>query len=304
MPFLHGLPRLVCALGGLALVGCYSPYRYAPYSPYGPGIPTYSPQVAPPPQFGPPVGSPTPVYPDGGIPGGGFPPPNGTFPPDASFGGSQFNNGSGLTPTPDPNSSFPPSDGGGFNPVLPSNPNSGPVPNYDDPNTLSPPPSGGTFGNGNVTPFNQDGASFRPDSDTSEAIGSLPYEPASPKQLQLAAHRSPPPASISVGNNPPPRMPDSPQGYGYDKVGYRWLSGIVDFDEQQKEWVLIYDLTPDPQDTFKGQITLINNPYLSRVQSSDLVHVEGYVDSSVRDRSSGKPQYRVQNIRGSQSPTS
>ncbi|MCA9072591.1 MAG: hypothetical protein KDA84_26895, partial [Planctomycetaceae bacterium] len=282
MPFLHGLPRLVCALGGLAMVGCYSPYRYAPYSPYGPGIPTYTPQMAPQPQFGPPVGSPTPVYQDGGIPpGGSFPPASGTFPPNDSFGGSQFNNSPGLTPTPDPNSSFPPSNNGGFSPTLPPDPgNGGFVPNYDDPNTLSPPPGNGTFEN-NVSPFQQDGAQFRSVPSTSESIGRVENIPVSPNgQLQLAAHQSPAVGPISVGMNSPALRAESHAPYGYDAVGYRWLTGIVDFDEQKREWVLIYDLTPDPQDRFRGQVTLIQTPYLNRLHSNDFIHVEGYVDNN------------------------
>lgn len=293
MPFLHGLPRLVCALGGLALVGCYSPYRYAPY---GPGIPTYSPQVAPSPQFGPPVGTPTPVYPDGGIPQGGtFPPASGTFPPSDNLGGSQ------LTPTPDPNNSFPPSGGDGFSPTLPNEPNGGLVPPYDDPNTLSPPPGGNTF-DSNSTPFGPDGAMFQRDSDASQSV-SMNQGQRSSNRLQLAAHQAAPIGSVSVGTNSMAQRGAEPQGYGYDAAGYRWLSGIVDFDEQRKEWVLIYDLTPDPEDAFKGQITLIQDPALSRLHSNDLIYVEGRVDTTVRDHGTGKPQYRIENLRGPLSPT-
>lgn len=300
MPFLHGLPRLVCALGGLALVGCYSPYRYAPYSPYGPGVPTYNPQVVPSQQFGPPVGTPTPVYPEGGIPpGGSFPPANGTFPPSNNFGGSQFNNGSGLTPTPDPNSSFPQSSPGTFDPSLPS----GPVPNYPDPDNLSPPPGGGTFDNDNVTPFGPDGASFQ--SGGSQPVGRVEYEPSADNhQYQLAAHQSPAGGPISVGMNPSGIPAESNTPYGYDSIDYRWLSGIVDFDEQRKEWVLIYDLSPDPEDAFKGQITLVQNPELDRLHSNDFVYVEGHVDNNARDYGTGKPQYHVEHIRGPLSPTS
>jgi hypothetical protein len=280
------ISRLVCALCGLALAGCYSPYRYSPYSPYyGGGVPMYSPQAVPmQPQF-----NPTPVYPEG------------TFPPAGTPGGM-------LSPTPDPNSggTFPPSNGG-FNPTLPPNYNSGsglvPDNGYGDPGTL--PRSGGTntFEN-NSSPFQQDGASFQTGS-TGDSISRVQFRPGGePRELQLTQHQAAPietagtasPASAaSTETEPAPRKPNP---YGYDALGYSWLRGVVDFDEQQKAWILVYNLAPGPRDLYKGQITLIDNGQLKKLQNNQVVLVEGQIDQAVCDAATGKPQYRVTKMYG------
>lgn len=306
MPFQNGLTRIVSALAGLALVGCHSPYRQSPYNPYGGGVPMYNPQPAPvQPQFGPPGGSPTPVPSNGGVPGGSFPP--------SGNSGFQNNGGSQLQPQPDPNSnSFPPTDGGssgdGFNQRQPNNNyDSAPrsngqsqnlVPNegYGDPEDLPPSTRNGNTFEGNSTPFSPDGAAFQRDSDSSSSVGNVAYEPPGNSNgsdgsegIQLAAHEAPPKASPSAGNSHP---------YGYDAEDYRWLQGLVDFDEGQNAWVMIYDTTPDAEDQYKGQITLVDNALLDRLNNNDLVMVEGRVDTSSRDPGTGKPQYRVEALHG------
>lgn len=301
MPSRHVISRLVCALCGLALAGCYSPYRYAPYSPYGSGIPMYSPQPVPvQPQFG----APTPVYPDGG-----FPPAGGTFPPGTS--------GGTLSPTPDPNSggTFPPSNGG-FNPTLPptngsgasgtGTSNGGLVPYYGDPDTLPRPNGGNNVFEGNSTPFTQDGASFQPDNNA-ESVSRVQYKPGTvTRELQLTAHQAAPAETAAVSPVAPETAPApaaepatrEPNPYGYDAVGYSWLRGVVDFDEQQNAWVLIYNPTPGDRDLYKGHITLIENGELKKLQNNQVVLVEGQVDAAVCDAATGKPQYRVTKLYG------
>jgi hypothetical protein len=267
MPFTSRLPQIACALLALGLAGCYSSYRQPTYNPYGPGVPIYSPQAVP--QFGPPVISPTPGFPQGTTPGGGFPPAGGTFPSD------------NLTPTPDPN--FPPSgDGfqpsGGFNSSTPNGTGLVPDDAYYDPENL--PPRGTNTFEGNSSPFVPDGASFQRAPAASESVGRR-YEPArSEGRLQLAAL---PGSSAS-------------EPYGYDASGYRWLKGLVDYDEEQETWLLVYDVTPDESDDFKGQITLAQSSSLDELNNNDAVLVQGRVDSSLRDPGTLKPQYRVEGI--------
>jgi len=86
-----------------------------------------------------------------------------------------------------------------------------------------------------------------------------------------------------------------PNPYAYDRNNHRWLRGVVDYDEQDKSWHLIYDLTPDSQDEYGGDITLIGDIRLDFIQNDDVVLVEGRIDSSVRD-SFGKPCYRIKKI--------
>ncbi len=86
-----------------------------------------------------------------------------------------------------------------------------------------------------------------------------------------------------------------PNPYAYDRNNHSWLRGVVDYDEQDKSWHLIYDLTPDSQDEYGGDITLIDDTRLDFIQNDDVVLVEGRIDSSIRD-SFGKPCYRVKKI--------
>jgi hypothetical protein len=292
MPSPHAILRLVSALGGLAMAGCCSPYPQAPYNPYGSGIPTYPQAIPVQPQFGP-----TPVN------------PNGTFPPSNNFGGSQFNDGSGLSPTPDPGSggSFPPSGGSGnydFNPNLP-NSGGGLVPNYGDPGDL--PAPNGTFEGGDRA-LGRDGASFQRDN-PSQSVGSVRFDrDAGTRELQLTAHQPAPletrPVVMASYPEAESAASKKPNPYGYDAVGYRWLRGLVDFDEQQKAWVLIYNPSPGPRDLYKGQITLIDNGQLRNLKNNDVVLVEGQIDSTSRDADTGKPQYRITKLYGPLVPKS
>jgi hypothetical protein len=303
MPSRHVISRLVPALCGLALAGCYSPYRYAPYTPYPAGIPMYSPQAVP---LQPQLGTPTPVSPDG------------TFPPAGSGFGPGTSGGT-LTPTPDPNSggTFPPSNGGGFSnppyngfdPTLPpptGGTNSGLVPYpHGDPGTL-PRSGGGNVFEGNTTPFNSDGASFQPDN-SAESVSRVQFKPETvTRELQLTAHQTAPaePATVSTATAeatpslPAEPAPKRPNPYGYDAVGYAWLRGVVDFDESQKAWVLIYNPAPSERDLYKGHITLIDNGELKKLQNNQVVLVEGQVDATLCDMATGKPQYRVTKMYG------
>ena len=232
-----------------------------------------------------------------------FPPANGT--------GSQFNGGSQLAPTPDPNNSFPPSGTNDFNPELPP-PTGGTggtgnsyVPEYTDPNSLPPSSGGGSFGGGAET-FPQDGASFQPE--TGDAVSQIRYERTPQAQeLQLTAHQTSPMETWPVAaaaESPAPQAPgaripkEKPNPYGYDAVGYRWLRGIVDFDEKQHAWMIIYNPTPGPNDAYQGQLTLLDNGLLQKMQNYDVVLVEGQIDPAAPEPGTGKPQYRVKRVHG------
>ena len=315
MPSFAGISRCVSALVGLTLAGCYTPYRY---NPYVGGVPMYGGAPVAPlqPQLGPPTGVPTPVDPNN---------PN-AFPPANGAGGSQYNGGSQLAPTPDPNNSlppsnnsFPPSNNNSFDPSLPpptggqGGTGNGYVPNYTDPNSLPPTNGSGTFEGGGTTPFGQDGASFQPDAEKS--VSQVRYERTPQGQeLQLTAHQSSPaetwPVAAAAAETiaPPPAAEPVPQKkpnpYGYDAVGYRWLRGVVDFDEKQHAWVLIYNPTPAANDAYQGQVTLIDNGLLQNMQNNDVVLVEGQLDPATPEPGTGKPQYRVKRMHGPLVPKS
>jgi hypothetical protein len=79
----------------------------------------------------------------------------------------------------------------------------------------------------------------------------------------------------------------------YDRVSYSWLRGIVDLDERDKSWHIIYSRHPDLHDRYGGAIRLVGSPKLGSLHSGDVVYVEGRIDSNHLD-SRGKAQYRIE----------
>jgi hypothetical protein len=79
----------------------------------------------------------------------------------------------------------------------------------------------------------------------------------------------------------------------YDRTGYTWLRGIVDFDRRDSSWHIIYSQHPDRHDRFGGAIRLVGTPKLSTLHDGDVVYVEGRIDSEHLD-SRGKPQFRIE----------
>ena len=147
------------------------------------------------------------------------------------------------------------------------------MPNYPDNNPL-PPSGGGTFEGGNSTPFYPEGAMFQPD-------GTRGVENAAAFQETARA-----PGVIPAGNTD--RSP-----YDRDPNGYRWLRGIVDYDPQDKVWILFYSQVPQPNDPFNGQITLADHPKLTGLRDEQVVLVEGGIDTENLDPRTGFPKYRI-----------
>ncbi|NOX54828.1 MAG: hypothetical protein GXP27_10400, partial [Planctomycetes bacterium] len=88
-----------------------------------------------------------------------------------------------------------------------------------------------------------------------------------------------------------------PHPFAYDRQNYRWLRGIVDYDESDNTWHLMYAAKPDPDDPYGGDITLADHPDLSKLRDGDIVLVEGRVDTASTD-ALGKPQYRIEKLVG------
>ncbi|WP_299462219.1 hypothetical protein [uncultured Gimesia sp.] len=84
----------------------------------------------------------------------------------------------------------------------------------------------------------------------------------------------------------------TPSPFNYDKQQYRWLRGIVEFDEQEKSWNITYNATPDKADKFGGNIVLIDQGKLTRFKNGDVVLIDGQIDGSQQDKM-GKPCYRI-----------
>tara|TARA_R110002111_G_scaffold177322_1_gene243423 strand:+ start:57840 stop:59210 length:1371 start_codon:yes stop_codon:yes gene_type:complete len=84
----------------------------------------------------------------------------------------------------------------------------------------------------------------------------------------------------------------SPSPFNYDKQQFRWLRGIVEYDEQEKSWNITYNATPDKSDKFGGNIVLIDQGKLNRFKNGDVVLLDGQIDGSQQDKM-GKPCYRI-----------
>lgn len=84
--------------------------------------------------------------------------------------------------------------------------------------------------------------------------------------------------------------------YGRAPNGRAWFRGLVDFDEQENAWYLIYNPEPDASDTQGGTITLVEHPNLKLFKPDDVILVEGQFDPSVTDRY-GNAKYRASVIR-------
>ena len=92
-------------------------------------------------------------------------------------------------------------------------------------------------------------------------------------------------------------VPNEVSPFDYDRKNYSWLRGVVDFDEQNKTWHLMYSQMPEPKDVYGGDIALIDHPDLAHLRDSDVVLVEGAIDANVPDRL-GKASYRIKKLVG------
>ena len=309
-----GLP-VACVPVLLAAGGCYS---YQPYSPYGPGYGGIysSPSGGSFPQDGYPQGgggyqqpfqsapTPFPTEADPGSDSWQQPSGSGTSgypsdPPNYNSGGS-----GGLSnsdPVPFPNDPATPS----FNNPAPFN--SDPEPFRGDPEPFpnddpaynrrppQPPRGNSTFDSDGMVPFGNDGVQNTPSRQSLQNA----------QQVQQASHQTevfePPVQADKVvvtrhleATTARAETPE-PTPFSYDRKGYRWLRGVVDYDAQDDTWNIIYSIDPDASDRFGGSITLVNDPLLAGLEENDRVLIQGRVDENSRDRF-GKPQYRVDHL--------
>ncbi|MDB5386662.1 MAG: hypothetical protein JWM11_2308 [Planctomycetaceae bacterium] len=84
--------------------------------------------------------------------------------------------------------------------------------------------------------------------------------------------------------------------YGRAANGHGWFRGVVDFDQQEKTWYLIYNPTPDESDARGGIVTLLEHPNLQFLRSDDTVLVEGIFEPAATDRY-GHPKYRINTVK-------
>lgn len=259
----------------LLLAGCHqNPYGYN-YGPYAPG-PMYGPSMAP---------------------QGGYITPGPVYAPQ------------NLSPTPLPgNPNFPSNSG---SPTLlsptPTNPGGNPL-------NLRPDPAGGSTDAPPFQPNPGAGNPRVPDPLEPGFDSSPPPAAAIPRAMPFAANQPTPATSVSTASTAgdffeePRRVPveadpfDAPAAaaapatkanpYGYDGQEYRWLRGIVDFDEPSKTWAIIYDLAPDIGDEFGGSFVFAPHKDLHLLKPGSEVVVQGRADPGRKD-GQGKALYEI-----------
>ena len=310
---MHALNRIVCGLILTIAVGCQS---YGPYSPYGMAPGYYSQPngaIAPQgPTFMPPAGATGPSPQLG---------PGTTVAPNSSGQWSGSGAGAGST-----NSTYEPA-GEGTNKPVPTysddslNDSSASSTNRFDSTTDF--GSDGAFGRGQSNPgaTSPQGTSTAPKSTGAPAgdtrsfdSEATPFEPSSNPTSNsdpIEPFSSRTPTGVKLDFEEPeaesfqePFRPASnsvttttarPNPYDYDREKYTWLRGVVDFDDEQQTWHIIYNLKPNKHDRYGGSSTLASSPQLKGLQPNDIVLVEGRFDPSAPDNI-GKPTYQVDHV--------
>jgi|GEM_PF-2448754 len=110
-----------------------------------------------------------------------------------------------------------------------------------------------------------------------------------PAEFQAASFELP------AGSSNQNSSANSPSPFSYDKQQFRWLRGIVEYDEQEKSWNITYNATPDKTDKFGGNIVLLDQGRLNRFTNGDVVLIDGHIDGSQQDKM-GKPCFRVSKV--------
>jgi hypothetical protein len=300
------MSRSLCATTSLVFAGCMAP---GPYS-YG----TYPGYYAPPPGYAAPPGgaimAPGPSFPAPQLGPGVNPTPAWQPSPSPTLAPS-------LSPTPSLGPSSPPSTlpgGSTFNDGPPPFGGSSarkpadiqvPLPTDRDrdlgPAPMAPAGPSPKAGSG-ASPFGSDGSQGtfekgaqlvipqRPDVPVQAVATVDPQTFENPiererhdrDELVAVSAKAGPDAPILKGNDP----------CDYDRVKYSWLRGIVDFEQRDKSWHIIYSHHPDRHDPYGGAIRLVDCPKLGTLHSGDVVYIEGRVDTHRLD-SRGKAQYVI-----------
>ncbi|QDT39879.1 hypothetical protein [Stratiformator vulcanicus] len=103
------------------------------------------------------------------------------------------------------------------------------------------------------------------------------------------------------GSNPVAEAPSDPPEdgklFGYDRRKYRWLKGMISYDERQRSWNIIYNTSPGIDDEYGGSLTLADSGRLSKFKTNDIVEVVGTVDRAAGVDELGKPKFRVDTAR-------
>lgn len=120
-----------------------------------------------------------------------------------------------------------------------------------------------------------------------------PEEFSTPKTVPVGK-KSAEAQGASFESSDPAEMP-RPDPYAFDRKGYAWLRGVLDYDQVDKKWHITYSNELQDGDTYGGSLTLLEDDSLDMRITNDVVLIEGKIDTSRRDRF-GKPMYRIRKL--------
>lgn len=279
----------------LALPGCLYHSGYYPNGYYGPG-----PSVLP--------SQPWTGYPNGPVyqqPGGPYQPvvpmnQPGTFP--TPIGGDPYVPGGSSpgTSTPSNPTYGNPGSAPTFN-ATPGNSGGTSVPNPDDDNggfnrgTQRPtitPTSGARRSDDDTVPSGEQNSTRRPrnfdDSPVTESDSPFETPVVQVSNTNSAA------AEYDDPEEKAEPVQVSSKKYAYDPR-FAWVQGVVEYDDTNSTWVIMYNDNPRTSDVYGGELTLADSPAVARLRSGSVVRIYGSLDPSEPD-SRGRPLYRVTRI--------
>lgn len=250
-------------------------YNTAPGQPLGNGG-VYTPGGTTPGMSPTPLGAPPSTYDNNG-PSIRFENPNNNAP---EFNANPGGTGSGRGSVPDPNDEL----------------------NHNGPGASKPTlqPTSGTQQEDLTTPFNESansngasaGARVQPAQVTEEAD---PFEmPDRPQPLRSSA-TSGATAIQRVSYEEPQPAKLNPFGRDTKNANPTWLRGVIDYDQKQRTWSILYSSNPDARDPNGGCLTLAPHPSLAKCRLGEVVLAEGAIDSTQTDVR-GKPLYVLDNV--------
>ncbi|WP_010587555.1 hypothetical protein [Schlesneria paludicola] len=89
-------------------------------------------------------------------------------------------------------------------------------------------------------------------------------------------------AEIQYANRETLSMPETSKTYGHDPK-FKWIKGVVEFDEPSGTWLMMYDDKPGASDDFGGFLALGDHPKLKNLKSGDIVRIDGAFDPDRKD---------------------
>jgi hypothetical protein len=254
------------------------------------------------------------VPPSSGFPSGPFYQPGGTYSAPLNGGPIYTPSGTpGTSPGVAPGTTSPTPATPGLNPTYdnstPATNGNSPGFNENPPNrTVPPPDDDGSFNRGTQRPSltptsstsNSEPDEETPFSQTESRRSPRPSYAASELIVESDTQFEPPEVrqTSSYDGNTEVQFASVPErakgpAYGHDPK-YRWVQGVVEYDEASEAWFIMYD--EQATDQFGGDLALANHRLLKQLKSGDAVRIEGSLDDTELD-SRGKPMFRLTQVK-------